>query len=365
MGLALAGSVLVPGAASAETFKLFAGSYTAGASKGIYAWDFDSTSGALAPLGLVAEAQQPAHIWIRPDGKTLYAVNWLRPEGAVSAFRIDRRTGQLTLINQVPSRGGAPNQVMVDPSGRIAVTVNYATGTLAAYRIEADGRLSDTFYQEAYTGAPIAPRQTGAHTHGIQFSHDGRIMWIAELGLDRIYSYHVDAAAAKITPAEPAYIHTHAGAGPRRIQLSPNGRFLYVNHETDSEVSVFAVDGARLREIQTVTTLPAGFAGANTTAEIVIDNAGRRLYVGNRGHDSIAVFEADPTTGRLTLQSNVAAGGKTPRNLRIDPTGAYLLSANEGGGSIAVLKIDAKTGGLTPTGSAGAIDTPGGLYFLP
>jgi 6-phosphogluconolactonase len=347
----------------ARSFILYAGSYTAGSSKGIYAWRFDSKNGALAPIGLVAATPQPAHIWIAPNRKTLYAVNWEK-EGGVSAFRIDPKTAQLALLNRVSAHGASPNQIVLDPSGKIAVIVNYLTGNLAAYRLLPDGSLSEAFYIDQHSGDPLPGGQPGPRAHGIEFTKDGRYMFVAELGLDRIYTYRVDARAAAITPAEPVYVSTHAGAGPRRLQLSPDDRFLYVNHETDSEVSVFMVNEGKLSEIQHLSTLPAGSTVKNTTSEIVIDRVGRHLYVGNRGDDSIAVYTIDEATGRLTHDATVPSGGKTPRNLRIDPLGGYLLAANENGGSITVLKIDKATGALTPTASAARIDTPGGMYFL-
>ena len=115
--------------ARADDF-LYAGSYTAGTSKGIYAWRFNPKDGSLKPLGLVAEAAQPAHVWIAPNGKFLYSVNW-EHDGGVSAWRIDPHTGALTFLNKVSSHGAEPNQVVVDPSGRVAVAVNYTTGTVA------------------------------------------------------------------------------------------------------------------------------------------------------------------------------------------------------------------------------------------
>src|SRR5689334_22060803 len=115
-------------------------------------------------------------------------------------------------------------------------------------------------------------------------------MYIADLGLDRVYSYHFDAVAPSITPCETPYVETHAGAGPRRTQMSPDGKFLYVDHETDSEVSVYTIDGCTLKEIQVIGTVPEDAQASNTTAELVISADGRNLYVGNRGHDTVAVF---------------------------------------------------------------------------
>jgi 6-phosphogluconolactonase len=345
--------------ATAETRLLYAGSYTDGSSKGIYAFRFDDRSGALTPLGLAVATPEPAHLWIAPNGKTLYAVNWKAP-GEVSAFRIAPDSGQLSLLGSVSARGDKPNQVVLDPTGKIAATVNYTTGTLAVFHVLPDGRLSEAFYVDQHAAPGGAP-----HAHGIVFSRDSRHMFIAELGLDRVYSYDVDIARGTIAPAATPFVSLHANAGPRRMQLSPDGRHLYVNHETDAEVSVFAVKGGVLREEQTVSTLPPGVTVANKTAEIVIDVPGRHLYVGNRGHDSIAVFDIAPKDGRLTLAANVPAGGKTPRNLRFDPSGRFLLSANEGDGTITVFKVAPRTGALTLTDHVARVDTPGGLYFLP
>lgn len=346
--------------AGAGSYVLYAGSYTSGTSKGIYAWRFNSDSGELSSLGLVAETSQPAHIWIAPNGKFLYAVNWDPDvEGAVSAFRIDSTDAHLTFLNQVSSKGIRPNQVVVDPSGRVAVTVNYRSGTIAAYNVLSDGKLSDAFYVQRHGDPASTPK-----AHGIEFSKDGTRMYVAELGLDRVYTYRVDAKKPLIAPFDPPFVQLHAGSGPRRLQLGRDERFLYVNHELDSEVSVLEVRGDTLTEIQRISTLPAGTELKNTTAEIMIDASGRHLYVSNRGHDSIAVYSIDPKAGTLTLQANVPAGGQTPRNIRLDPSGKYLFSANENGGTITVFKVDAASGMLQPTGTSLPIDKPAGMYFL-
>ena len=363
LAITLLSALMFAAPAGAAPYFLYAGSYTAGTSKGIYAWNFDSRTGALSPLGLMAQTPQPAHLWIAPNGRTLYAVNW-EDVGSISAWRVAPHTGALTFLNKTSAHGAQPNQVVVDPSGRVAVTVNYTNGSMAAFKLEPDGRLGEAFYVDQHTGKPLSPKQPGPRQHGIQFSRDNKFLFITDLGLDRIYSYRFDAAAPSITPVDPPYVSTHAGAGPRRIQMSPDGKHLYVDHETDSEVEVFAIDGGKLTSQQTLPTVPPEAKAHNTTAEILLSADGRHLYVANRGHDSVAIYAVSEKTGLLTYKENVATGGSTPRNIRFDPTGNWFFAANEKSGNITEFKVDKATGHLTPTGITVPIGTPGGLFFL-
>lgn len=350
-------------------FLVYIGSYTnTGTAKGIYVSEFDSTSGALSMPRLVAESVSPAQVWVAPNGRFLYAANWQGstdpiPANTISAYAIDRRTGALTFINKVASGGLGPNQVVVDPSGQVAIAVNYRSGSVAAFGLEHDGRISEAFYIDQHEGQPQPPsRQPGARAHGVVFSSDSRFAYVADIGLDRVYSYRLDAATRTMAPLTPAYVAQPAGSGPRRVQLHPNGRFLYLVRETDSRVAVFAVRDGRLREMQSITTLPADFTGTNTTAEILIDQAGRFLYVSNRGHGSIAVYGID-ATGRLSVVDHAASGGRAPRNFSIDPTGQYVFSSNQDTEHLVVLRIDLRTGRLTETGVQVPLANPGSVAF--
>lgn len=358
----------------AGDYFVYIGSYThptpstASAAKGIYAFRFDSKSGAMTPLGLVAEAVNPAHLWASADGRFLYAVNWRTGDqihgDTVSAFSIDPKTGLLNFLNKVSAHGDWPNQVVLDPSGKVAVTVNYQSGTISALPIEPDGRLGEAFYTDQHTRPPGGQREAGPHAHGVVFSQDGRFAYVAELGLDRIYSYHLDAGQRVMAPFDPPYVDLKSGSGPRRLQLHPNGRFLYVNLETTSAVSVFAVNGGHLKEIQSLSTLPADYHGTNSTAEIQVDQTGRFLYVSNRGHDSIACYRIDPVQGTLTTLENVPSLGSTPRNLKIDPTNHYLFAANQASDNVVVFRIDQNTGHLTSANVQVPIVQAGGIILV-
>jgi len=362
----------VPAQKSSGDYLAFVGGYThptattTSASKGIYAFRFDSKSGTLLPLGIAAEAVNPAHLWASPNGKYLYAVTWQSPDkmDTVAAYRIDHKTGMLTLMNKVSAKGDLANQVVLDSSGRLAGTVTYASGTFTLYRVEADGRLSEPFYTDRHTGTPLSPRQPGPKAHGIVFSKDSTFAYVAELGLDRVYTYRVDAAHHTVTPLDPPFVSLPGGSGPRRLQLHPNGRFLYVNHETDSKVTVFEVHDARLTAVQTISTRPDGYTANNSTAEIQIDREGKWLYVSNRGHDSLALYAVDPGKGTLTLVEHIPSLGRTPRNITIDPSNEYLFCANQNGENVVVFGIDHRTGHLTPTGSQQPVPQAAGIAIV-
>ena len=132
-------------------------------------------------------------------------------------------------------------------------------------------------------------------------------------------------------------------------------------------VTVFQYDAAAgsLKEVQTISALPAGFKGANSSAEIAVHPSGKFLYASNRGHDSIAIFRIDVAAGTLTAAGHAPAGGKTPRNFAIDPSGKFLLAANQDSGNVAVFRIDPSTGALTPAGVEVGVPSPVSIVFTP
>ena len=149
----------------------------------------------------------------RRTDKYLYAVNWQTPDAAkgadtVSAFAIDGKTGKLTFLNKAPAGGGLPNQVIVAPGGKAVVVTDYSftfkdnnaaqnNSAFAALPILADGKLGEPFYRDHHSGPALSPKQVnGAHTHGVVFSKDGRFVFVAELGLDRVYTYRFDPVKA-------------------------------------------------------------------------------------------------------------------------------------------------------------------------
>ena len=319
-----------------STYLVYIGTYTDHDSKGIYAYRFDSRTGHLAPLGLAAESENPSFLAVSSGGQFLYAVNELdsyqgQPTGAASAFAIDSATGKLSLLNQVSSHDPGPAHITLDRTGKFAFVSNYNLGSVAVFPILQDGRLGELSSFVRHQGSGTDKHsQEGPHAHAVALSADDRFAVVADLGIDQVLVYPFNAATGKLGAA--AYIaHAHPGSGPRHLAFDPRGRFLYVINEMSSSVTTYSYDQARgeLREAQTISALPQGFADASDAAEIAVHPSGKFLYASNRGHDSIAVFKVDPAKGTLSPVEYVRTNGKTPRNFALDPTGSWLLAANQ------------------------------------
>lgn len=368
----LLGSFTASGLYAASGILVYVGTYTGPNSKGIYAYRFDESTGKLTPVGLAAETQSPSFLALNPKHPVVYAVNELdefqgQKGGAVSAFAIDAKTGKLKLLNQQSSRGSGPCHVSVDHTGRMVAVANYSSGSMAAYPVRRDGGLgaSSAFFQDSGSGTNPR-RQEGPHAHSANFSPDNRFLFLADLGLDKVFSYHVDAGKAKLTPNDPAFVEIKGGSGPRHMAFRPDGHFAYVASEMASTVTAFSYDADRgeLKTIQTISMLPADFHGESTAAEIEASGNGRFVYASNRGNDSIAVFSSDPSSGRLSLVDVTPTGGKEPRNFTLDPTGRWLLAANQNSNTITIFHVDQATGRLKATGGSVDVASPVCVLFV-
>jgi len=348
---------------------VYIGTYTGGkaASQGIYRSLLNLDTGQLSAPVLAAEATNPSFLEIHPNGEFLYAVSEVGRGAAVSAFRIDGDSGTLSLLNKQPSGGAAPCHVSIDPAGRHLLVANYSGGSAAIFPIKGDGRLGERSGFVQHRGSSVnQKRQAGPHAHAINVSPDGRFALVADLGLDRVVIYRFDAARGTIAPNAPPFAALKPGAGPRHFVFHPSAQFVYVINELNGTVSAFAYGAAQgsLKEIQTITTLPEGFRGSNSCAEIRVHLNGQFLYGSNRGHDSIVVYRIDTVTGRLRLLEHETANIKTPRNFNIDPTGCFCIVANQGTDSIVVFRIDQASGCLHPTGQKISVGKPVCIRFL-
>jgi 6-phosphogluconolactonase len=269
----------------------------------------------------------------------------------VSAYAVDRATARLTLLNRQPSGGGDPSYISLDRTGQFVFAANYQGGNIAVWRLRPDGGIGERTAFVQHTGSSVDPqRQAHAFAHSIRVDATNRFVLVADLGLDKLFVYKFSARDGSLTPNDPPFVAVKPGSGPRHVVFHPNGRWVYLITEMGSTVIQYRWDRkqGRLKELQTVSTLPADFHGVSACAEMLIHPNGRFLYASNRGHDSIAVFAVDAKSGRLTAVQHVSSGGQTPRNFDLDPSGRWMLVTNHGNNVAQVLRIDPASGKLTP-----------------
>lgn len=326
---------------------------------GVRVFELASPAGKLRHIASLTDVENPSYLAFGPGEHTLYAVRETSEElhglpGAIFAFARDARTGRLSPLNHQPSFGADPCHIGVDPAGRFLLLANYSRGSVAAFPLGPSGELraASQVLQHEGTGTS-SPRQQGPHAHAIVLDPTRRFALAVDLGLDRVFVYRVDDATGVLRPHDPPYTMLAPGAGPRHLAFGPDGASAYIVNELDSTLATCTWDGDAgvLRVVRTQSTLPAGYRGVSLAAAVRAETSGRFVYVSNRGHDSIALFERDASTGALTARGHTACGGRTPRDFAIVPGGELLLVANQESGSIAAFKIDARTGALSPTGA--------------
>jgi 6-phosphogluconolactonase len=356
---------------ASDKYLVYVGTYTDHGSQGIYGYRFDAATGQLISLGLAAQSDNPSFLSVASNQRFLYVVNEEdhyqgQPTGAVSAFAIDHSTGKLSLLNQVSAQDPGPAYLSMDRNGKYVLIANYPLGSVAVFPVLGDGKLGEASDFVRHKGLSIdKERQAGPHGHAIELSPDNRFAIAADLGLDQLIVYPFDAGKGNLGP--PHVVKIKPGSGPRHIAFSPNGKFIYLINEMAGTIAVFSYSAAQgeLRELQTVSTLPEGFKGENTTAEIAVHPSGNFLYGSNRGDDSIVVFAIDHVTGRLAFVERVPTEGKEPRNFALDPSGRWLLAANQNSNSIVTFRVNQETGRLTRTGQPGQVTEPVCVVFVP
>lgn len=361
-GALAAAGCAAPQNRGSDVTPLYIGTYTRGRSRGIYRARMDAGTGAITVDGVTEGIRNPSYLALSPNHAHLYAVSEVGDfaplSGGLVAYEIDRGGG-LRELNRQPSRGADPCYVSVDATGRWLFVANYTGGNAAVLPIASDGSLGEPVEVVQHEGSSADPRrQRGPHAHWVAADPANRFVFVVDLGIDRVAGYRFDASTGALRPAENAGVAARPGAGPRHLDFHPDGRRACVINELDSSLTALSYDPATgsMESLGSVSTLPEGFTGDNSCADVHVHPGGEYVYGSNRGHDSIAVFRMDRATGRLTLVQHQSTLGRVPRNFAIHPGGRFLVAANQESDSLVVFAIDSATGRLSPVGDP--IDVP-------
>ncbi|MCI1186065.1 lactonase family protein [Hymenobacter sp. DH14] len=370
-GLALSASGLLAGCGRPATatlpadYLLYIGTNVGGAQdSSIFLYRVNASTGAFTRLSGQLGGASPTYLTLTPNHRFLYAVSETQtfrgaPGGGVSSFAVDPHSGALKPLSQQPSGGASPCYISLDHSGKSVLVANYMGGNVSILPVATDGALGPPTTDQ-HTGSGPHKNQTSSHAHCLLPDPANKFAFAVNLGTDQVVGYRLDAAAGRLARLpEPAFV-AKPGAGPRHLTFHPNGRTAYLINELNSTLTTLAYDAAagHFRELQTISTLPAGYSGDNSCADVHVAPNGLFLYASNRGHNSIAVFAIDSSNGTLVPIQDVDTQGKTPRNFALDPSGRLLLVANQNSNNLVSYRVDAFSGLLTPTGQQARVPSP-------
>lgn len=296
----------------------------------------DESRGTLATVQTVAAHGTVMPLAVSPDRRRLYAARRNEP-WSVLAFAIDARDGRLAPIGEAPLPQSMAH-IAVDGSGRWLFSASYHGNLIAVSPIDAEGR----------PGAATQVIPTGPKAHAMRAAPGNRFVYATSLGGGVLMQFGFDADRGALTPLSPPTVAVRAGAGPRHLAFPPDGRFVYLLNELDASVDVLAIDPSTgaLTCVQSVSTLPPGFAGEPWAAELRLTPDARFLYASERRSSTLAGFAVDATTGRLSPIGHWPTQAQ-PRGFAISPSGRWLIAAGQLSHAVGVHAIDAGTGMLS------------------
>lgn len=375
----------------------FVSSWTSGANGsgdggGVHVFSFDEKDGSLQLLGSVAPDLNAGYICLSPDGTRLYATDERKDTGgkpgaggAVVSFAIDQRTAALKRLDSVFSLGAFPAYISMAPDGSCVAVANHGSYDVTT-RIMHDGE--DFNVQKLYDDATVAlfpirqdkllpasdvavftqvhakgwEHETGLdavfqaspHAHSVNFDPTGRFALACDKGADRIYSFRIEEHGPRLD--QLSIFETPPGTAPRHSAFHPTRPYVFVINELVPSLSAYRFNASlTLEAVQTVSTVAGSAADRegrrNMPSDVHVHPNGRFVYGSTRGENSIASFNIDLETGRLTPLEIVPTLGRTPRGFNLTPDGRYLVVGNQDSNEVVTFSIDTETGRLKPTGA--------------
>lgn len=339
--------------AQAHPYYLIVGTYAPANQNSLFVYKFDGKTGQAQKVSAVSDIENPSFFCLSADHQFLYAVSETHggEGGHVAAYHFDKKTGHLKKLNEVLSKGDDPCYIHLDKTGRWLFVANYTSGSLSVFPVEKDGHVGKASQVIEHHGHSIhLPQQGEAHVHCTLPSPDNKYILVADLGMDKIFTYKFNDKTGKLTSANPPYVEVKAGTGPRHLLFSKNAKYVYAIHELGDMITVFKNNHGKLSEEQTISTAPPGFEQRNWAAEIQFSPDGKFLYATNRDPlNDIVAYKINERDGLLTYLNRYSTGGKTLRYFMLSPDGKFVLIGQRNGDSILMYKRDTKTGLLTAT----------------
>lgn len=331
-------------------WEIWIGSYAAADQVGITRLELNAATGELVKTAEYGGIENPSFLALNRSGTILYAVSETtetegQPGGRMIAYPLDAATRKLAAGWERLTHGADPCHLMLDPEEKWLAVANYSGAAVTLYPLEEGGKPGEAMVRLRHTGSgPNPKRQEAPHPHAAVFGPEGgQYLFVPDLGLDHIMIYGQGEDGRDWTGHGAAALSP--GDGPRHFAFHPDGGSGYVVGELSNTVTRFEyTEPGKLERKESLSTLPGGFTGESSCAEVAVSPNGRFVYVSNRGHDSIAIFRLDDSTGQLQAAGHVSTRGRYPRHFALTPDGQWLLAANRDTDNLVLFRIESETG---------------------
>lgn len=329
----------------------------------------DTLSGELAFVASSGGDIRPTWLMAHPRLPVLYAVDdQSNSPGSVTAFGVNRETGDLCRLGVVATQGVGTTHLTFDAPSDTILAANYNSGSVSSVAVR-DGEPKALASTISERGSGPNKRQMSAHAHDAAVDPSGRYVIVPDLGADRVFIYRFDRSTRMLSKDDlnPSRDFVSPfGSGPRHIVFGADGRFAYLVTELSAEVMVFRWDAqqGRLTLAQSLPISTAGFAGVKSGAEIAVSGDGHFVYVADRGENEIVAYRVDVGSGTLSEIQRLPSDGMKPWSFGIDPTGRWLVVANQGSGTVTVLAIDRASGLVRSMGRSVKVEHAVSVAFV-
>lgn len=340
---------------------LYVGSFTSKGNNGLNAYSLDDKTG---QLSLVREYNNPnaSYMVMTPDKKFLYVLSEVDKKGAVTAYSVNRVTGELTKLNTEKTIGDGPCYITYNAATKTIYTANYGSGSISIFKTDKDGSLLPIAQHLVYKGSSVNKvRQTSSHAHSAVLSSDKKFLFVVDLGTDCIYQHTIGTDG--LVNTKPIVNNVENGSGPRHLVLSLSGVNAYVVNEMAGSVDAFKVTGTGLKKFQSIVIDTVQTTSDHGSAAIKLSPDGKWLLASNRITSNQVVVCKLMSDGKLEKVEHVEVT-KKPRFFSFDPTGKFVFVCGQDADQIQVFSFDAETGKMKLLQRDVEVASPVAIEFL-
>lgn len=306
---------------------------TATGAVGVYR--FNGEEGSLSLSSQVSAGGLLSFLATTSDRQLLYAAD--EGQRQLRSFRINPADASLQPIATTQTIAG-PVYVTLSSDERFILAAQFNSGRTEAFALDGNGQFT----------RQTANVDSGGESHAVVLTPDERFALVPGRASDRITVFAFNRDDGSLEPH--GHVALPQGAGCRHLDFHPDGKTLYLINEFSNDVVRFSYDAARgsFTQLQSISTLPAGFEGKSSAADIHVHPNGRFVYASNRPAEadgSIVVYSI-AADGALTLVEHESTLGRVPRNFEITPDGHFLIVGNQESKSVVTFRIDPQSGEL-------------------